>query len=70
MLFTRKEKVKRNERLWHNWFAWYPVKLRIYGDKSKSVYSWAWLSVVSRRYSGFLTGQDGEKIYDYKEISQ
>jgi hypothetical protein len=46
---------KQNKFVWHDWFAWYPIKIHTYGKNAdrqtiqKYTYKWVWLEVVERR---------------------
>jgi hypothetical protein len=44
------------------WYPHFPIFLPVQIDKS-----WFWFTWVEERYTGFLTGQDGEKIYEWRE---
>jgi hypothetical protein len=46
----------------HNWYPHFPLFLPVQIDGS-----WYWLTWVEERYTGRLTGQDGEKIYEWRE---
>ena len=46
MQWRRREKPDRCK--WHDWFAWYPVKLLTHHGTL-----WAWLEVVEREYTGY-----------------
>ena len=72
MIFNDKsDKSIKNIEVWHSWFAWYPVTLGMFNKKTYKVYEelgTAWLMRVERRYTGWLTGRDGERIFEYREI--
>ncbi len=45
----------RLNRLWHNWFAWYPVRVPTYG-KMSGMHK-VWLKTIRRRGTSFRCGQ-------------
>lgn len=59
MKWKEKEaKSKRNEKNWYPYFPlFYPIKIED---------TWYWFTWVEERYTGMLTGQDGEKIYEHR----
>lgn len=58
--FPKKDCYDREKYLseWHKWFAWYPVKT--------DIGLMVWLEFVDRKFTGTLTGRDGERIFIYK----
>ena len=60
MRWITKEKISDEIYIskWHRWFAWYPVRT-INGVT-------VWLEFVDKKFTGMLTGRDGERIFEYK----
>lgn len=60
MKWFPKEKIDKEKYLseWHKVFAWFPVKT--------DIGLMVWLEFVDRRFTGKLTGHDGERIFEYK----
>ena len=43
-------KTMRYDRFeWHNWFAWFPVKINEWRNNGKIISQQAWLTVVRRK---------------------
>jgi hypothetical protein len=56
---VKEAKPERNETKWYPHFPLFlPVQIN---DQ------WYWLTWVEERYTGYLTGQDGNKIYEWRE---
>lgn len=52
-------------RLWHKWFAWFPVCVVERGKDHFPQCKYAWLDYVERRVVYY---NDNKPVYDYREI--
>ena len=60
---VRKLGAKRRAlQMWHNWFAWHPVRVPNEGN------TMVWLETVRRK--GFVYGYTGHWVWKYKNNEQ
>jgi hypothetical protein len=41
---------KRNDRVWHPWFAWFPVRIDWVDKGTTHETTWMWLRMVERKW--------------------
>jgi len=66
MRFTRKIKQPFDNKKWHRWFAWYPIKIGITNDGHHIK---LWLEYVERKGYHTSDWDGGYTIYSYREIN-
>lgn len=61
----RLEKKIESQKLWHSWFAWYPVLISF----KDGVETWAWMTRVERKLHNWIDTCEwrwGKRPYDYR----
>jgi hypothetical protein len=56
MKYTPKPKKRRDYKIWHRWFAWFPLKTQ---DGT-----WVWLETIWRRFDGLTI--DYIEVWNYR----
>lgn len=64
-LINTQEHRKQVKECWHLWFAWFPIKIKIYPD---GAVVWAWWCRVKRKgeYKQLLGYSECGWVYKYK----
>jgi len=69
---NKPKKEPKNIQMWHTTFAFFPTQIGTFDSDAweRGNEGWAWLCKIEQRYTGWLTGRDGERIWEYRLIKK